>query len=90
MQEQVKALTEQVTGLKVRVFDAEEALRGERNTISQFLQELVNIMHVPGDEKGAVTLEAITARAKELNVIDQAGAVIDQVQPVGVIEGEVE
>lgn len=70
-------MQEQVNALKVRVFDAEEALRNERQSVTQFLQGLVEVMQVQGDEQGNVTLEAISARAKELAEREAAPVVVD-------------
>lgn len=63
MQDQTQA---QINSLKVRVFDAEEALRNERQSMTEFMQKLVDVIRPKADEQGGVTLEAIMVRAQEL------------------------
>jgi len=66
MENQIKQLQTQVNALKIRAFDAEESLRGEREQTNSFFQQLVNALRVRGDENGNVTLESILERASKL------------------------
>ena len=80
MQEQVQQLQTQLNSLKVRLFDAQEATSAQNTMFSEFIQNLVNVMGVTGDEHGNVTLDMVTARAQEL-VANEAVPVADNVVP---------
>lgn len=50
IQEQLKALTEQNKNLKVRTFDLQEALQGERQSFGQFCNVLAQLLSLSEEE----------------------------------------
>lgn len=78
MEKQIQNLEQQVAGLKVRVFDAEESLRQERDGINGVMQQLVSVAKVKGDENGNVTIDAVLQRIAALVTLEEAGEEVEE------------
>lgn len=78
MEKQIQNLEQQVAALKVRVFDAEESLRQERDGINGVMQQLVSVAKVKGDENGNVTIDAVLQRIATLVTLEEAGEEVEE------------
>lgn len=86
MEKQVQALQSENQALKVRVFDAEEAIKAERAGINQIMQQIVDVAKVKGDEQGNVTVDAIVARVASLVKAEEEG---DNITEAEIAEAEI-
>jgi hypothetical protein len=77
MEKQIQQLQGEVQSLKVRLFDANEALTAERGGINQIMQQLVQVAKVKGDENGNVTIDSILARVQTLVTLEEGEAAVE-------------
>lgn len=82
MEQQIQQLTQEVNGLKIRTFDAEEQLKAERAQTNAFLQQLVNVLKVRSDENGNVTLDSILERSAKLVEMEEGSTEEVEVEEV--------